>query len=75
MSNNTVAIYIYTFMVSVAIAGLITTIHMEKKTTPEPVRQVQKFRFLEPCPDGLRVEYVDTIRLPKSVVCQKSVGE
>ena len=45
------------------------------KPTPTPTPQVQKFRFGEQCPDGLRVEYVSTIRLPKSVVCQKAIGE
>jgi len=37
--------------------------------------QMQKFKFGEQCPDGLRVEYISTIRLPKSVICQKAVGE
>ena len=46
----------------------------EHKSKSE-VRQVQKFRFGEQCPDGLRVEYISTIRLPKAVVCQKAVGE
>ena len=42
------------------------------KASPAP--QAQKFRFGELCPDGLKVEYISTIRLPKSVVCQKPVG-
>ena len=41
----------------------------------KPELSAQKFRFGELCPDGLRVEYVNVFQLPKSVVCQKAVGE
>jgi len=46
-----------------------------QKPAPAPQSQAQKFRFGEQCPDGLRVEYVSTYRLPKAVVCQQPVGE
>jgi len=46
-----------------------------KQSNKSPVPYVQKFRFSEQCPDGLRVEYVSTIRLSKSMLCQKAVGE
>jgi hypothetical protein len=39
------------------------------------VRHVQEFRFYEKCPDGLSVSYTSTIRLPKSMHCQKAIGE
>jgi hypothetical protein len=42
---------------------------------PQPPPQAQKFRYGEQCPDGSRVEYIREIRLPKSVVCQKAVGD
>jgi len=52
----------------------IYSVKKENELKPN-ISQVQKFRFGEQCPDGLRVEYVSTIRLPKSIVCQKAVGE
>jgi len=46
-----------------------------KQSTKPPIQYMQKFKFGEQCPDGLRVEYVSTIRLPKAVICQKAIGE
>jgi hypothetical protein len=45
------------------------------KSQTSPSRTAQSFRFGEQCPDGLRVEYVNTFRLPRAVVCQQPVGE
>jgi hypothetical protein len=52
-------------------------IKMDKVFTekPQPPPQAQKFRYGEQCQDGSRVEYIREIRLPKSVVCQKAVGD
>ena len=51
--------------------------HQEKMAEkPQPTKvEVKKFRYYEQCPDGLRIEYVGNVRLPKSVVCQQAVGE
>jgi len=48
---------------------------VSKQSNKPAIPYVQKFRFGEQCPDRLRVEYVSSIRLPKSVICQKAVGE
>lgn len=59
---------------SLSIALYLNFSKVETPTAPT-APQAQKFRFGEQCGDGLRVEYVSTIRLPKSVICQKAVGE
>lgn len=68
-------LYIFISILLIIIISLTTYIVRIKSETNIPAMQVQKFRFGEQCPDGLRVEYVSTIRLPKAVICQKAVGE
>jgi hypothetical protein len=58
----------------VAIVVWITAVSIRDTTTPPaavaataPV--LQKFRFGVLCPDGSRVEYVATERLPKAEMC------
>ena len=60
-----------------SLCGVLLLFFVDKyNAVPEnPKSQAQKFRYGELCSDGLRVEYVSTIRLPKSVVCQPPVGE
>jgi len=78
MMNNTTffiaaaSIAAITFL---SITGAFLSVEKAKTEKPAPQAQAQKFRFGEQCPDGLRVEYVNTVRLPKSVVCQQPVGE
>jgi len=64
-------------IIMLAITGAVLIIWNNNATKPAPApqTQAQKFRFGEQCPDGLRVEYVSTYRLPKAVVCQQPVGE
>jgi len=62
-------------VIVVSIAQLNIYLITKKEVTKPTTIQAQKFRFGEQCSDGLRVEYVSTIRLPKSVICQKEVGE
>ena len=59
---------------TVAVCGLSYQVASKKDPAPQSP-QAQKFRFDEQCPDGLRVGYVSSIRLPKSVICQQAVGE
>ena len=64
--------------ISIILIIMFIMIHLSvtKQQEPKPQTiQAQKFRFGEQCPDGLRVEYVSTIRLPKSVICQKEIGD
>jgi hypothetical protein len=57
------------------VAGVYAERYSIKQPATKPEMSAQKFRFSEQCPDGLRVDYENTFRLPKSVVCQKAVGE
>jgi len=63
------------FFAGMAIGTFAPTLAKKPEKAPAPQPQAQKFRFGEQCPDGLRVEYVSTYRLPKAVVCQQPVGE
>ena len=73
----------YTLTIAAAILAAAMAyaagVYVEKYTTKQPAikpeMSAQKFRFGEQCADGSRVEYIGTIRLPKSVVCQKAVGD
>lgn len=67
------------YLICILTILLITCIFLlfqhRKDPAKNPLPQAQKFRFGEQCPDGLKVEYISTIRLPKSMLCQKAVGE
>jgi len=70
-----VACFAVMFFVGMAIGTVANDFAKKPEKAPAPQAQAQKFRFGEQCPDGLRVEYVSTYRLPPAVVCQQPVGE
>jgi hypothetical protein len=61
------------FLVVALVAGQYAVIRYTTTTPPAavvvPAPILQKFRFGVLCPDGSRVEYVATERLPKAEMC------
>jgi hypothetical protein len=62
------------FLVVALVAGQYAIIRYTATTAPPtavaaPAPILQKFRFGVLCPDGSRVEYVATERLPKTEMC------
>lgn len=76
--KNTLGIMAVTLIILIVIGVFAVYCSNLAKPVPQPpakVVQAPKYRFDEPpCPDGLRVTYIDFHRRTRADVCQVEVG-